>query len=308
MVSVIIPVYNVEKYIARCLESVINQTYRDLEIIVVNDATPDNSMAIVGEYASKDNRIRIVNNPRNMGLMMTRKNGYTIAKGDYFTFVDSDDTIPAIAVETLLKTAIDTGCDIVAGQIQYIFKDGNTEVWRCDLPFGNDAIGVYTALLDGHFKHNLVAKLYKRALFIEQQYPSFENMTNAEDACLFYSIVKNINSIEIIDDIVYIYYQNTGSSSQKRLSLQQLDSIAKANKVRLECCSLYPELHHSLQHFVTNVIFNFNRLGYSRIEIDTILDNNGLKRYGKLSNAIQYMTTKELLQFAKGYIISKLRR
>ena len=102
-ISVIIPVYNVEKYLKQCLDSVINQTYKNLEIICVNDASTDNSPEILKEYAQKDIRIIIVNNEKNFGLGLTRNHGMEYATGEYIHFLDSDDWMEIDAYEKLAR-------------------------------------------------------------------------------------------------------------------------------------------------------------------------------------------------------------
>ena len=123
-VSVIIPVYNVEKYIKRCIESVLSQTLQDFEIIIVNDYTPDKSMDVIEDYIKNDSRIVSVNNYSNMGLMWTRREGYKIAKGEYFYFLDSDDFIPRDALEKVYNKAVEEDADIVFGNFQYVDNDG----------------------------------------------------------------------------------------------------------------------------------------------------------------------------------------
>ena len=100
-VSVIIPVYRCRDYIGRCIESLQKQTIADIEIIFVNDCTPDDSVDIIKHYMQYDSRISIINHSRNKGPMMARFNGYSVAKGDYITFMDSDDTLPCDSLKTL---------------------------------------------------------------------------------------------------------------------------------------------------------------------------------------------------------------
>ena len=102
MISVIIPIYNVENYLKKCIESVINQTYKNLEIILVNDGSNDNSKNIIDEYSTIDNRIKVINK-ENGGLSDARNAGIEIAKGDYITFLDSDDWIELNMYEKLYQ-------------------------------------------------------------------------------------------------------------------------------------------------------------------------------------------------------------
>lgn len=112
LISIIIPVYGVEKYIAQCLESVINQTYKNLEIIVVNDGTKDKSAEIAKEYATKDSRIKVYDF-QNGGLSVARNRGLEIATGDYISYIDSDDWLDTKMYETLLETAMKNEADMV---------------------------------------------------------------------------------------------------------------------------------------------------------------------------------------------------
>lgn len=134
-VSVIIPIYNVEDYLAECLESVINQTYTDLEILCINDCSTDHSLAILNEYAQKDSRIIILENEINSGLAYTRNAGLKRAVGTYILFVDSDDIISADLVESCMSVSCGNdmvcfdyrqfiGKEVYARQSAYKIKDG----------------------------------------------------------------------------------------------------------------------------------------------------------------------------------------
>ena len=115
LISVIVPVYNVEKYINKCIESVVNQTYKNLEIICVDDKGKDNSIGIVKEYAIKDDRIKIITHDKNYGLAISRNTGLKNAKGEYIFFLDSDDYITLDIIEKLFnKITLDKSNIVVA--------------------------------------------------------------------------------------------------------------------------------------------------------------------------------------------------
>ena len=111
MVSVIIPIYNVEKYLSECIESVINQTYSDLEIILVNDGSTDNCRDICERYKRKDSRIKLVHK-NNGGLSSARNAGIDVANGDYYTFIDSDDYIMSDMIEQLVYAIQSANADV----------------------------------------------------------------------------------------------------------------------------------------------------------------------------------------------------
>ena len=111
-ISIAVPVYNVEKYISKCIESLLSQTQKDIEIILVDDGSTDNSGLICDDYAQKDKRIRVIHK-QNGGLGAARQSGLEVASGDYFCVCDADDWVEPAMYEELCKKAIETGADIV---------------------------------------------------------------------------------------------------------------------------------------------------------------------------------------------------
>ena len=135
-VSIIIPVYNVEQYLAQCLDSVINQTYKNIEIICVNDCSLDNSFKILDEYSKNDKRIKIINRENNGGLSAARNTGLDNASGKYIYFLDSDDWIDLDYIEKMLNAAIKNEVEVVLNtniiehklnQIEQQFAEHNTQ-------------------------------------------------------------------------------------------------------------------------------------------------------------------------------------
>lgn len=122
-VSIVVPVYNVEKYLRQCLDSIINQTFKDIEIICINDCTPDNSQRILEEYAKKDNRISIVVNEENLGLGRTRNKSFNYINSDYVLFVDSDDWLELNAVEVLYEAITSTDSNIAYFNYRDVHED-----------------------------------------------------------------------------------------------------------------------------------------------------------------------------------------
>jgi glycosyltransferase involved in cell wall biosynthesis len=120
-VSIIVPIYNVEKFLARCLDSLINQTLKEIEIICVNDGSSDNSAQILQDYAQKDNRITIINQP-HLGVSVARNKGMEIAQGEFLGFVDSDDWVDLDFYEKLYNSAKKNDCDICCGGIKKFHK------------------------------------------------------------------------------------------------------------------------------------------------------------------------------------------
>ena len=100
-ISILIPAYNVEKYIARCLDTIVGQTFGDIEIVIVDDASTDGTLGIIEDYASRDSRIKVIRHPENMGLVWVRNTGIDASTGDYIMFADSDDTMDLTICEKI---------------------------------------------------------------------------------------------------------------------------------------------------------------------------------------------------------------
>mgnify|MGYP000402777769 FL=1 len=133
LISVIVPVYKVEKYLAECLDSICRQTYKNIEIICINDGSPDDCAEILQNYAACDSRITVITQ-QNQGLSAARNAGFAAATGEYITFVDSDDFISLIMIEELYKKAKQTNADIVVGDLEKFYQKGgkpeHINYWR----------------------------------------------------------------------------------------------------------------------------------------------------------------------------------
>jgi glycosyltransferase involved in cell wall biosynthesis len=169
-ISLIIPVYNVEKYLRKALGSVENQTFKDLEVIIVNDGSTDNSIKIINEFASR-NKNFIVINQHNKGLSEARNKGISISKGNYIAFMDSDDYIEKNFLEVLYENAIKREADIVCCNFNFYYPENELKIYMPLIPLP----GIYTGtkalkklILDISVHHFVWNKLYKRSLFIDK--------------------------------------------------------------------------------------------------------------------------------------------
>ena len=189
LVSVIIPVYNVSCYLPQCLESVISQTYRNLEIIVIDDGSTDDSGIICDKYADKDERIHVIHS-QNRGLASARNIILENASGDYISFIDSDDWIEPHAINTLLKTAIITEADIVSARycLEYVGRTVHRPMETIDghTYFGQ---GILSAFAEGKFSNVVWNKFYRAECFRDLRFPDGHNY---EDVATVWKIMKNL--------------------------------------------------------------------------------------------------------------------
>ncbi|EHJ52882.1 glycosyltransferase family 2 protein [Streptococcus macacae] len=206
-ISVIVPVYNVEKYLSRCLDSLVNQTYSNLEIIIVNDGTKDKSMVIAERFAQKDPRIKIIHQ-ENAGLSEARNKGLQYITGDYVAFLDSDDWLEKDAYAYMLRLLEDYGADICVGAIRRTAQP---------LPFENsqkpkENLLTQKAYAKKYFKigsqsieYYVWNKLYKRQVVEGIRYPKG---FYAEDVPTTFRYILKAQKIIVTDKIVYHYFSN----------------------------------------------------------------------------------------------------
>ena len=289
-VSVVIPIYNVEDKVARCLESVLTQSLHDLEIIVVDDGTPDNSMQVVDRYAAGDNRFRVVAHERNRGLMQARKTGYMMAEGDYVLFCDSDDYLPPRAVETFYNEAMRTGADVVSGDLTLVFPvDGQQEVRGSVLRYGSAMIPVYKSLLLDEYHHNLCGKLFRRSLLQDHDYTTIEHFTNGEDGFLFYQVMEHVGKVVHLQKPLYCYVQNDKSSTRFRYGENAIHSICMLNQLRLKLAEKYPEIRRYAQAKVSEVVSSLYARGYDKdANLDKYVVDCSLSGYASPGSVFKY--------------------
>jgi len=307
-VSIIVPVYNVEKYIGRCIESIQKQTLTDWELILVDDCSPDNSIEIIQEYEKKDSRIIVKRYDVNHGPMIARRWGDAIASGEYITYCDGDDMLPDNALELLYNTALETGADIVSGNMTYISINGSKKVFKSTLNYGNDKICAFKSLLRGEFHPNLCSKLFKASLLKDYEYKSYEHFTNGEDGYVLYLAVSHISKIIQIDKPVYYYMQNMQSSSQVRLGENAINNICFANKTKYNIISKYPELNSYLKRNITNGLFYLYAQGYDKdANLEHYIKKYGLSDFVSLMSFLNYNRLFVILRYCFKRIILKIK-
>lgn len=226
LISVIIPVYNVEKYIRKCLESIMNQTYKNIEIILVNDGSTDNSGSICDDWACKDSRIKVIHK-QNGGLSSARNEGLKSANGDFVTFIDSDDWVVTSYLEEMLLCQQKYDADIV--QCNRWFEDERCKKTEKVYVWNN--IDAVNALWGEYYipTVNSTCKLIRRMLFDNLRFT--EGMIH-EDEMIAHRLLYSINKMAFMDKAMYCVVRNPQSITRTAYSLKNLD-ILKAYEDRL---------------------------------------------------------------------------
>lgn len=221
LLSIIVPAFNIENYISRCLDNLINQNYKNIEIIVVNDGSTDKTGEIIEEFLKKDNRIKVVHK-KNEGVSIARNIGLDIAKGNYIGFVDGDDIVDEEMFEILIKNAIEYNADISHCGYKMVFPS------RIDYYYNTEEIiiqdnyrGLEDLLKANKVEPGLCNKVYKAKLFNNIRLNP--NIKYNEDLLVNYYLFKKSTKSVFYDKCMYNYMIRKGSAATKKISKNKIE-------------------------------------------------------------------------------------
>lgn len=255
-ISVIVPIYKVEDYLHRCVDSIINQTYTNLEIILVDDGSPDDCPMICDEYAKKDSRIRVVHK-KNGGLSDARNAGIDIATGEYLMFIDSDDFVDVEMMESMMKNMIDNNVDMVVCNIKYVYEDREVVKYNQADRILDRYEAMEEYLKDGVVQAVAWNKLYKKSLINDMRYKV--GKTN-EDEFFTYKVVDKTDKIYYNSRSFYNYIQRD-SSIMGKYSIKRLDGVEasyeRLNFIKEKYLTLYEK---EKKTFVNLCIYSYQMI------------------------------------------------
>ena len=267
LISVIVPVYKVEPYLDRCVQSIVDQSYRNLEIILVDDGSPDHCPALCDAWTERDSRIRVIHKS-NGGLSDARNAGMAIAKGEYISFIDSDDWIAPEMLERLAAAIERDDSDIAACTVEMVWDDGTPSrlltVKENRVLEGLDA---EKALLEETLlKQPVWYKLYRYEITEDLPFPVGKFH---EDVFWSYQAVGRARRVSAIDYVGYFYFQRQGSIMGEGYSLKRLDAI----EAKIEQAEYY------------------SRNGSGLVDLARIKLGNGCIYHGQM--ALKHLSTEE---------------
>jgi len=228
-VSVIVPVYNVAEYVRRCLDSLCNQTLKEIEIICINDCSPDRSIGILREYAAKDSRVKVIDFPKNQGVAMARNAGLEAAIGEFIGFVDPDDSVDLNFFETLYNKAQSTGADIAKGARKHVQLDGTEVVGTNEMVRHSKA----------YFSCSFWSAIYRGAMIRENHIRFPAGILVGEDIVFQTRCILESKTFITSDFVYYLYYRREGSAVEpiyrgEFISNRQVDSLRSAFSLFIE--------------------------------------------------------------------------
>ncbi len=254
LVSVIVPVYNTEKTLKRCLESIVQQEYQNLEILLIDDGSTDNSFQICQNYAMLDYRIKVFSKP-NGGLSSARNFGIDQATGEYICFIDSDDWIHSQYVSLLICAIRKYSCDIAACSYSTISSDGFSEQkYSFDSILMKKKEFMHLMFVDRSISVFAWNKLYKKSLFSAVKYPEGKLY---EDIVPMFFLVDKVECVAVTHQKLYNYYYNPDSITNSNYKSKDEDYIEQWEIVAVQCKSKYPELMPDLDY---RLLFSHFRL------------------------------------------------
>lgn len=272
LLSIILPVYNAERYLAKCLESILVQSYENFEVIVINDGSTDASVTVCKNYAKKDQRIKFISQ-ENQGVAMTRNNGLNIAKGDYIGFVDADDYIENDMFLNLVNPILKQAFDVVISHYKIVNQDNST-ISQTKLPINKvlKVPSIKNHILKTYYSGNdplvpaLWNKIYKKE-FLETNHLKFHNQkgVRASDFWFNFEVFKKAELVYVIENANYVYNNAISGSIINSFRENQFEVYAQAQQKLLNENSVFKfKINNS--DFFTPFFYNTNQFILSAIK------------------------------------------
>lgn len=294
LLSIIVPIYNCEKDLRRCVSSILRQTYSNIELILVDDGSTDSSHEICDEYAMSDNRVKVIHQ-KNKGASAARNTGLLASKGQYIGFVDSDDYIDDSMYEKLIFCAVSNKANIVMCDYYMIDKDAH-KVIECSDGKSNikTATDYLKEVLEGKYMGVLWNKLFSKEL-IEKENISFDEGIHFCEDVVFLSEVVRDQDIYVVHSPLYYYIENETSLSHGSIDARKLTIVQAMDKLVSIIDQNFPDLINESTYFAasmklmvrswtdsTDKELSYNLLQSAKININRV---TGLKRFKLLAHA-----------------------
>lgn len=237
-ISVIIPIYNTEKYLCKCLDSIVAQTYTKWEAVLVNDGSTDNSGIICDEYAKKDTRFKVIHQ-QNSGVVNARNNAIAKASGEFLAFVDSDDFIEATMLEEMVYAAVNKNADVVWCDVMVILREGGKV---CNIKIEQDPFKTLKKLITGEIPGWMCNKLIKKSFWDNCKIITDESAVILEDTFISIQMMNNTPNMTTVNKPLYNYVRTNENSAtydgniiKAEKNISHIYNYLKQNKIYNIC-------------------------------------------------------------------------
>lgn len=292
LITVIVPVYGVEKYINKCVDSILNQTYSNIEVILIDDESPDRCPEICDEYAANDNRVKVIHQ-KNAGQSAARNAGLDIAKGEYISFVDSDDYVDPSFLEKMFRRICDDNSDLVVCEYDVVDDSGNViqnkAYLKHDIVISEEKFWELESTTHYMFCAALWNKLFKASAWKKLR---LKVGKYAEDSFAMTRYIAGKKKISIIKEPLYDYFQRDNSLVHS-FSLKNLDAV----EARLERCKYFYKKGY--KEYIKGDLFYCINLMYTAYGTLDFKDTYVAERYSALRRECKrfYWLSFELVEF-----------
>ncbi|MBV6736454.1 glycosyltransferase [Priestia megaterium] len=288
-VSVIVPVYNVEKYLSRCVKSIMNQKIENIEILLVNDGSTDSSGELCDKFAELDNRIKVIHK-KNGGLSDARNAGLDIAKGKFIGFIDSDDYVHPEMYKVLLEVITNNDCDIAECGFKEVFSE-EAEVNNYINSIGSGKIylrkqALLSSIMDHHCRTYVWNKLYKRELWEKIRFPYGKIY---EDVFTTHKVINEATKLIKVEQVLYYYFQRDGSIVNSKFSTKKMDHHEALDEMMLFIEKNHPDLAPltCVKYFsqslplLQELLINRKEINNYKIIVERLSEDLTAKKYNK---------------------------
>lgn len=293
LISIIVPVYNSEKYLRRCFDSIINQSYKDIEIIVIDDGSTDSSDKICKEYALIDNRINIVT-MKNSGVSNARNKGLDMAKGEYIAFIDSDDTIDEKFIETMYNYCQKYNSKLCAVNVNYCYNDRVRRPLHMETELINKE--EYYRLLLYNVKGFVCNKLYHRSLINNIRFDN--EISICEDLLFNIKIASSIENVIVVNEYLYNYFQNIDGTYNSNYNSKKISEIYAYNKIMEliyeDCPKVLLLYKYEYLLMAINQKNKYKHSQYRNEKYYNIIKHSIIRYYKEVMNSKQVGLTKKI--------------
>ncbi len=255
MLSIVVPVFNCEDYLNDCIQSILNQSYRDFELILVNDGSTDNSLNVCEKCYNEDKRIKIINQ-QNVGVSCARNRGIDVAQGDYIIFVDADDYIKENFFEKLMSCALKNNSELVISGFSVacgkVSNDTDILMKNAGLIGNLNLLGLMITMRKDRVRENIWRCLFSKSLLQNHNIKFKENMKIAEDFLFFLQAANSAKNVYVLPEELYVYRVNSQSVTAKFIISLHDDMVCVDDWISENVCRNHPELLNGYQERLIN--------------------------------------------------------
>lgn len=307
MISIIVPVYNTENYLQDCIDSLVRQSYQDIEILLIDDGSTDNSLEVCREYAKKDSRVRVIHK-ENSGVSDARNLGLDMAKGQYISFCDSDDLVDLNLYTMLLDKMKKYDVDRIVGGYSYLYNDGRTLYCKPRMKDGKyEARDILELMIDdgtmsGFLFSGVNNSIFKKKIIDEWNIRFDSNIKYNEDSLFSFQYMLHSNSIYSIQSISTYYYRQHMTSATKKRTVEDKYSPLRNKLYSMELNELNINFDIQMKRrMITEALWQIMDISIMESSPEAIKDIGNILQNVEFQENLSYVFSRNLNKYKRYY-------